>query len=150
PICYNKNIKTGLIEESNELTIHYQTSEQAIKLLRNWLRNKAKQVLPPMLAQIASEFDFEFNKTSIRSQKSRWGSCSSSGTISLNDQLLFMPVETVRYLMIHELCHTQHMNHSYKFWNLVESCCMDYRQHDHILSKGREKVPGWFSRSLFC
>ena len=149
PVVYTKDCKAGFIDKNDCLEIRYQHEHQIIDLLRNWIRNKAKQILPPMLQQISTEFDFEFKKTSIRSQKSRWGSCSSSGTISLNDQLLFMPADTVRYLMIHELCHTRFMNHSHKFWTLVESCCADYKDHDIELSKGRERVPAWFSASLY-
>jgi len=149
PITYSLGSKPALIETNYELSVCYQSKDQAIKLLRNWLRAKAKEILPPMLSQIAIEFNFKYSKTSIRSQKSRWGSCSSSGTISLNDQLLFMPAVSVRYLMIHELCHTRHMNHSCRFWKLVESYCPDYRQYDRTLSQGREKVPAWFSQSLF-
>ncbi len=149
PIIYTIAGKPGLVETNYGLEIRYQSEQQVIDLLRNWLRYKAKQTLPPMLTQIATEFGFNFKKVSIRSQKSRWGSCSSSGTISLNDQLLFMPADTVRYLMIHELCHTRFMNHSRNFWALVQSCCPDYRVHDLNLAKGREHVPRWFSASLF-
>lgn len=146
---YSSSDTGRLIETGNTLKIQYRDDLQAIELLRNWIRSRAKQILPPMLSQIAGEFAFEYIKTTIRSQKSRWGSCSSSGTISLNDQLLFMPPETVRYLMIHELCHTRFMNHSADFWSLVDSCCDNYQQHDRNLSKGREKVPDWFTASLF-
>lgn len=149
-IQYEKSSRARVIEQGPLLIIKYSSDKQAIKLLRNWIRNKAKQLLIPELERVAHETGFKFNKTSIRSQKSRWGSCSSSGTISLNDQLLFMQPETVRYLMIHELCHTRQMNHSKAFWRLVESCCADFRLHENKLSSGRECVPAWFSRSLFC
>ncbi len=148
-ISYQINQQPGVLETDQLLVIQHSTKQQATKLLRHWIRNKAKEILPCMLENIANEFNFEFNKTTIRSQKSRWGSCSSSGTISLNDQLLFMPADTVRYLMIHELCHTRFMNHSTQFWNLVEHCCANYKFHDRQLSTGREHVPAWFSASLY-
>jgi len=141
--------RVKLVEQDKYLILLCHTDEQAIQLLRNWIRIKAREILTPKLQSLASEFDFTFNKTSIRSQKSRWGSCSSSGTISLNDQLLFMPEETVQYLMIHELCHTRHMNHSARFWRLVESHCADFKQQDKNLSGGREFVPAWFTQSLY-
>ncbi|MCP4075805.1 MAG: M48 family metallopeptidase [Gammaproteobacteria bacterium] len=141
--------RTDFIEQGNDLILLCSTDEQAVQLLRNWIRKKARQILIPKLQSLASEFSFTFKKTSIRSQKSRWGSCSSSGTISLNDQLLFMPAETVQYLLIHELCHTRHMNHSTEFWQLVESHCADYKLQDKKLSKGREFVPAWFTQSLY-
>ncbi len=141
--------RVELIEQDKELTLLCHTDEQAIQLLRVWVRNKAREILTPKLQSLAGELGFTFNKTSIRSQKSRWGSCSSSGTISLNDQLLFMQEETVQYLMIHELCHTRHMNHSAGFWCLVESHCADFKLQDKYLSRGREFVPTWFTRSLY-
>jgi predicted metal-dependent hydrolase len=137
-----------LAETNNQLFIRHSSEQQAIDQLRLWIRNKARGILTPLLRQLADEFGFNYQKVSIRSQKTRWGSCSSSGTISLNDQLLFMPPATVRYLLIHELCHTRHMNHSKAFWSLVERCCADYRTHDRALSEGRRSIPGWFSHSL--
>ncbi|MCP4431815.1 MAG: M48 family metallopeptidase [Gammaproteobacteria bacterium] len=122
--------------------------QQSLDSLRKWTRRQAWDLLPPMLQSVSEECDLAFNKISIRSQKSRWGSCSSRGTISLNDQLLFVPAETVRYLMIHELCHTRFMNHSTKFWRLVESHCGDYRYHEKVLHQARRLIPDWYQYSL--
>ena len=146
---YENGQSTRVTESNNHLKLGHTDQGQALKILRQWVRKKARQILIPQLELTALEFDFHFIKTSIRSQKSRWGSCSSRGTISLNDQLLFMPVDTVRYLMIHELCHTRCMNHSAEFWTLVERCCPEFRQHEKTLAMGREFVPEWFRYSLF-
>ncbi len=144
----DQDAKASLRYQQGTLSISHHQYQDAIQQLRHWLRCKARQQLPPMLSEIARQYDFSFTKTSIRSQKSRWGSCSSRGTISLNDQLMFMPPASVKYLMIHELCHTRHMNHSARFWQLVESCCADYRQHEINLNKPSQWVPEWFTRSL--
>ena len=149
-INYISNPQLSIRAQDKNLTLHHQNHQQAINLLRQWLRKKAKQLLTAELAEIADEFGFDYKRSIIRSQKSRWGSCSSKGTISLNDQLLFMPRTTVRYLMIHELCHTRHLNHSSRFWQLVASCCPDYKQHEKLLNQGRQWVPEWFIRSLYC
>jgi len=142
--------KPSLQASTDNLHITTVTDAQAVSLLRGFIRQTAQRELPPLLREIADEFDFNYRRVSIRSQKSRWGSCSSKGTISLNDQLLFMPADSVRYLMIHELCHTRQMNHSPRFWRLVSECCVDYRQHEQLLDRGRERVPAWFSHSLFA
>ncbi len=149
-IQYIESEKNFVLENHNQLLIHIKSDAMAISLLSKWIRNTAKRVLPDMLNQIANEFGFNFRKVSIRSQKSRWGSCSSRGTISLNDQLLFFPAQTVRYLMIHELCHTRHMNHSKQFWSLVEACCPDYCLHEKQLSNGRKVIPAWFLQNLYA
>ena len=112
-------------------------------------REKAKQVLESRLVEIAAKHGYSYNRVTIRNQKTRWGSCSSRGTISLNDQLVFVPAATVQYLMIHELCHTRHMNHSSKFWHLVETHCADFRYHERVLNQARQDIPDWFLYSLY-
>ena len=69
-----------------------------------------------MLAALAIQHGFEFKRLSIRLQRTRWGSCSTRGTISINLALLFQRPEVLRYLMCHELAHTRHMNHSATYW----------------------------------
>ena len=80
---------------------------------------------------------------SVRRQRTRWGSCSTQGTISLNVCLLFQSPAVVRYLMVHELCHRRHMNHSRRFWALVESFEPDWKPLDVELLQGWRKVPAW-------
>jgi predicted metal-dependent hydrolase len=148
PIRYHPADRARMRESGGILQLEYATTAQAIKLLRGQVRKQARQILTPMLQDVADNFGFHFKKISIRSQKTRWGSCSSSGTISLNDQLIFLPPDTVKYLLIHELCHTRHMNHSQAFWGLVQQCCADYRHHDQLLSTARSHVPDWFLHSV--
>ena len=129
---------------SETLTMPGENLIECVDGLRTWVRNKAKDLLPPRLETISKQTGLEFRKVTIRSQRSRWGSCSSSGTINLNDQLVFLPPETVDYLMIHELCHTRHMNHSRKFWTLVQSFCPQYQYHEARLDDFKQWVPDWF------
>jgi len=98
------------------------------KVLNKWCKRKSKKIFTQMLEALAEEHGFHFNKLSIRSQKTRWGSCTSNKNISLNSKLLLMPESVVKYVMIHELCHTIEMNHSAKFWDLVEDCDPQYRE----------------------
>ena len=87
-------------------------------------------------------------RVSIRRQRSRWGSCSVRGTISLNACLLFQRPEVVDYLIVHELMHVKHMNHSARFWQAVERHCPDWRALDRELVQGWRHVPRWvFSES---
>ena len=111
--------------------------------LRLWLMDRARQVLSPWLAECAGELGFEYSRVVIRRQRTRWGSCSTRGTISLNCCLLFQPAPVVRYLMIHELAHTRYMNHSRRFWQCVELNCPQYRRLDHQLLEGWRAVPPW-------
>jgi len=131
------------------IVIEGGSQEEQIGQLRAWIRQRARDSLPPLLQQMSGQIGLDYKRVTIRSQKTRWGSCSSRGQISLNDQLLFLPASTVEYLMIHELCHTRHLNHSRDFWELVESRCPDYRNHEKLLSRSRDLVPEWFLMDLY-
>jgi predicted metal-dependent hydrolase len=127
------------------LSIHGRASDsgQTRDALRRWLLKRAVQMLPPALEAISRELGLECSRTVIRRQRSRWGSCSVRGTISLNCCLLFQRPATVRYLMVHELAHTLHMNHSKRFWHAVAAHCPDYRTLDAELLDGWRRVPAW-------
>jgi len=135
---------------SEKIVIDDAGQRERISKLRSWVRRRAREAFPALLAEISTQTGLGFNRLSIRSQKTRWGSCSIRGNISLNDQLLFMPAKTVCYLMIHELCHTRHLNHSKAFWTLVEHHCADYRSHEQLLSESRNRVPDWFLLDLYA
>jgi predicted metal-dependent hydrolase len=111
--------------------------------LRRWLAQRAVDVLGPALERCANELGFEYERVLIRRQRTRWGSCSTRGTISLNCCLLFQRPPVVRYLMIHELAHTVQMNHSRRFWQTVARHCPDYRRLDRELLDGWRRVPSW-------
>ena len=111
--------------------------------LRRWLTERARQVLAPLLAECARELGFSYDRVLVRRQRTRWGSCSTRGTISLNCCLLFQRPLVVRYLMIHELVHTLHMNHSRRFWQRVARHCPEYRSLDRELLDGWRRVPEW-------
>jgi predicted metal-dependent hydrolase len=113
------------------------------RLLLTWITEVAYQEFQQRLQTLATEYGFKFDRLQIRRQRTRWGSCSSSGTISLNLCALFLRPEALRYLMIHELCHTRHMNHSPKFWALVQACEPGYQALDKELSKAWRQVPAW-------
>lgn len=70
-----------------------------------------------------------YTAVTIRDQKTRWGSCSSRGTLSFNYRLIFAPSQVLDYVVVHELCHLTHMNHSKEFWNMVSSVMPDYKAH---------------------
>ncbi len=119
----------------------------ARRQLQAWLKRAALDRLAPRLLQLAGELNCSVSRVSIRCQRTRWGSCSTRGTVSLNCSLLFLRNEVVRYLFVHELAHTQHMNHSANFWRLVEKMEPDYRRLDRDLLAGWRTVPEWVFKS---
>jgi predicted metal-dependent hydrolase len=76
--------------------------------------------------ELSERSGFSYKKITIRSQKTRWGSCSAKGRLSFNYRLMKFRKEAIDYVIIHELCHLKEMNHSKKFWDLVEGFCPDY------------------------
>jgi predicted metal-dependent hydrolase len=111
--------------------------------MRDWLMQAATPALARALASIAEHGGFRYARMQVRRQRTRWGSCSASGTISLNVCIAFLPPAVLRYLLVHELAHTRHMNHSKRFWALVESHEPDYRRLDRELVNGWRRVPAW-------
>ncbi|MGF1495234.1 MAG: M48 family metallopeptidase [Elainellaceae cyanobacterium] len=111
--------------------------------LQHWVRQKAKYCLTAWLREVSRQVKLPCNAITIRRQKTRWASCSTKHNISLNDKLLFLPPELVRYIFIHELCHTQHMDHSPEFWALVASKDPNYQQSDQAMRDAWKFVPDW-------
>ncbi|HUU34367.1 MAG TPA: SprT family zinc-dependent metalloprotease [Vicinamibacterales bacterium] len=96
------------------------------RVVRTWLRQRAVACLPGELAMLAARHDIPVTRVSIRDQKSRWGSCSRRGTISLNWRLVQTPPFVREYVLLHELMHRRELNHSARFWRLVAAACPRY------------------------
>jgi len=111
--------------------------------LRRWTSRQARMILPKILTNTARELGFMLGAITIRNQRTRWGSCSRMKNISLNQKLIFLSPELVRYVMLHELCHTRVMSHSHKFWNLVASYDPAYKDKIKALRGAVKYLPVW-------
>ena len=101
------------------------------------LRTQARAYLTRRLQTLASTYGFNFTAIRFSNAGTRWGSCSSRGTISLNIWLMQLPFELIDYVLVHELCHTKQMNHSPLFWRSVERILPDYKNRRKILKDQR-------------
>lgn len=114
-------------------------------LLRRWLLDEARTHLKPWLLREARVVGRSPSKVQVRLQRTRWGSCSGQGNISLNASALFLEAPVVRYLLIHELCHLYSLNHSRRFWRYVEQFEPDWRALDRRLANAWTEIPLWAS-----
>jgi len=132
-------------EAAGVLTLSGKVGDEqlCIKALRRWLAATARREFTPRIQALSVFTEAPFHKLQIRCQRTCWGSRSSSGTISLNLCLLFLAPELMRYLMIHELCHGRHMNHSKRFWKLVSGFEPEFRSLDRRLGESWRDVPAW-------
>lgn len=114
-----------------------------LRLLRRWLLGRGRELLAPWLEAEAERIGLAPGKIQVRLQKTRWGSCSARGSVSLNAALLLVPPDLVRYLFVHELCHLRHLSHSKRYWDLVARHEPDYRRLDAELARSWRHLPGW-------
>lgn len=108
--------------------------------LEKWYRKEAAFVLEQRAEKYARLLDVTYQKIHIKDQKSRWGSCSGKGNLNFNWRLIMAPDEVLDYVVIHELCHLVHMNHSPDFWSLVEQICPSYAKQKRWLKANGESL----------
>ena len=115
-----------LANYADRTTVVQSTGDVRVEIERD-LRALAAERLVPRLREFAAQHGLDVGRVTIRSQRSRWGSCSRSGAIALNFRLVQMPQMISDYVLIHELMHLKQQNHGPRFWALVERACPDYR-----------------------
>jgi predicted metal-dependent hydrolase len=113
------------------------------QLLKRWLHDRAQIVLGERLHEMSIKLGMSYSRLTVREQKTRWGSCSTTGTISLNQRLILIPEHLMIYVIVHELCHTVVHAHSPEFWNLVGRYVPDYKSCRAELRKVAAAMPAW-------
>ena len=109
-----------------------RTREESEKYSPKEIRQMADTavcVIPPKVEKYAQILGVSYGRITIRSQRTRWGSCSSKGNLNFNCLLTQVPEQVMDYVIVHELCHRIEMNHSGRFWKLVEQIMPDYKTH---------------------
>lgn len=143
PVAYGSGQRVRVRQEKAGIAVTAPDEAGVREGLRRWLQGRARAVLPEWAAQVGRETGLVFARVSVRGQKGRWGSCSRSGNLSLNRNLLLLGPETVRYLLVHELAHTEHPDHSGAFWSRVAELEPDYRHLDAELGRAAHRLPLW-------
>lgn len=135
---YKKQVQKKLeLEQWKKENPLSETQERA---LTKRYREAAKEYIPKRVTFYQNQMDVQFEKIVIREQKTRWGSCSSRGTLSFNWRLMLAPPAVLDYVVVHELAHLIEMNHSKAFWSIVEEIMPDYRMHQKWLKENGMKL----------
>ena len=111
------------------------------------LKKRAKKVIPARAAWYAPLVGVRFGRISIRTQRSRWGSCSGKGNLNFNCLLMLAPAEVLDYVVVHELCHLLEMNHSPRFWAQVERVCPNWKACRRWLRENGESLMAQLPRN---
>ena len=117
-------------------------------VLAAFCRDRAGALLRRALATVSQEANLPYSGVTIRAQRTRWGSCTAKGRISLNYTLAFLPWELTRLVLLHELCHTVELNHSPRFWALLDRHLPGCRGIDARLASARHYLPLWLRREI--
>lgn len=123
--------KASVVHTSNKIIVYPSILKKNLKhneILLNWLKVQAKRHIIKRTRDLAERYGFEYKRIAVKDQSSRWGSCSSLGNLNFNWRLFLAPSVVLDYVIIHELAHTQQMNHSKAFWNIVEKIMPEFRK----------------------
>ena len=136
--CLDSRLKI----EKNIITISPVTGLEADgrKMLVKWLKREGESYILEKLPEIAKEMEIEYGTVRFRQQRSRWGSCSGQGNLSFNWRLVHFKPEIIDYVIIHELSHIKHHNHSARFWAMVEKYDGGYKEKKKFLHQQMVKL----------
>ncbi|HLD16207.1 MAG TPA: SprT family zinc-dependent metalloprotease [Coxiellaceae bacterium] len=149
-IVYNEKAQQGIRFKIQDEKLHITGNTSEITLLYvalvRWIKRQAGVFLTTELDAVSRACQLPYRSVHIRGQKTRWGSCSRDKRINLNYSLMFFPYRLMRYVLIHELCHTVHMDHSSRFWALVGQYEPEYPSLRQALRKAGEYLPVWLRK----
>ena len=137
-------IRIKLEDNSFEVYVYNKLKEKKDKYIKDsivkWYRERARKVFEERIKYYSQKLGVSPNKITIKDQSTRWGSCSSKNNINLNYRVVMAPIEIIDYLIVHELSHMVHLNHSKDFWRLVESILPDYEERKAWLKANGNKL----------
>jgi predicted metal-dependent hydrolase len=134
-----KDQKKALMLDGN-FKLAERAREDAQKAFQDWYRAQARQVIKERVNFFSTQYNFQYEKLRIGSARTRWGSCSPTGTLSFSWRLILNPMDVVDYVVIHELVHTVVHNHSKRFWKSVEKILPNYKVFNKWLNKNGRDV----------
>jgi hypothetical protein len=139
PLEIVKAQKEDLILENHFKLAESVQSASALAFER-WYRGQARQILHKRVNFYACQYDLQYKKIGITSARTRWGSCSATGSLNFSWRLIMAPLEVVDYVVVHELVHTVFHNHAKRFWKKVEMIMPNHKEHRTWLRKNGQQL----------
>lgn len=140
PLEVVKDQERQLVLDGEVFKLAESVQANAESVFQDWFRIQARRVIEPRTALFAKRHQLHYEKIRISSARTRWGSCSSKGTLSFSWRLILVHPDVIDYVIIHELAHTVHHNHSKRFWKLVEKLLPDYRERRKQLKEYGQRI----------
>ena len=126
--------------EKLRLAEHHVKQTSVKRALETLYRRKARETFEERAEHYSAKMNVEYEQIEIRNQRTKWGSCSSTGTLGLNWRLMMAPPDIIDYIVVHELAHLREPNHSDSFWSLLAEFLPDYEQHERWLEQNSPKL----------
>jgi len=133
---HRQKIKATLLQEKDFFYFLGKQKERqsySHEMIEKLYRQKAKEIIPPLVETYSRKMQLYPTKISFRKAKTRWGSCSAKNSLSFNIHLMQTPLPFIEYVVVHELAHIRHKNHSKAFWSLVEEILPDYKERQALI-----------------
>jgi len=140
PIKIDHNSFDQISFNGQIFTMNDESSETISLILKSWYKKRFMEVALPRLNYFSDKYNLKVNQVRVKEQKTLWGSCSSKNNINLNYLLIMAPIKVIDYVIVHELVHTIHKNHSVKFWQEVETIMPRYKEARYWLKDNGYKL----------
>lgn len=128
-IVVEQRPSSQIVEDEFRLAKHHVEQTSIKRALETLYRRKARELFEKRANHFAEEMRVEYDKIEVRNQRTKWGSCSTTGTLGLNWRLMMAPSDIVDYVVVHELAHLREQNHTDEFWSLVAEHDPEYTEH---------------------
>ena len=129
-----------LLLDDGKFKLALSHESDAASTFESWYREHARHVLSERVEFFAAKYDFQYRRMGITSARTRWGSCSATGSLSFSWRLILAPLTVVDYVVVHELVHTVFHNHSKQFWGRVGAIMPDFQEHRRWLRENGTRL----------
>jgi len=139
-IVVEQRPSSSVVDDELRLAKYHVEETSVMRALETLYRRNARQRFRRRADEFAEEMDVEYDRIEVRNQRTRWGSCSTNGTLGLNWRLMMAPPEIIDYVIIHELAHLREPNHNDSFWSLVAEYDPEYEAHAKWLTENSSRL----------